>query len=162
MTDVLDFSKLTPKQQAAIQKYLMNVAAEADAAGTPEVDTTREPVVMVCGNALTPHAFLLEDITAINPMTGARNEPVVCPEPGCGARLGHAPVLYNGKAIASLEHHVGLRKGDAAILAKYAADKTESSADARHADEVSAASATYADAVSKADAERSASVGGSQ
>jgi hypothetical protein len=120
---LLDFSKLTPKQQTAIRNALMRMAQDADV--PTEVDTSQEPIVMVSHDINTPNAYYVRGDKLVDTQGneyGNDKHKGFAIDPLSGARLGHAPVLYNGRKIESLEHHVGLRVGDTAVLAKYAND----------------------------------------
>lgn len=118
----LDLSNLTPKQQALLQRAMSRLLAEEAGRGVaPEVDYSKEPVVLVShAPDGTVNAYRV-DGDALVSADGTRhaNHGGFTTDPITGARLGHAPVAYNGRKIASLEHHVGLRSADPAVLAQY-------------------------------------------
>jgi hypothetical protein len=120
--ETFDFNKLTPKQQAALSRALHRIMHEELAGAPAEPDFSKEPVVMT-SHGSPSIAYRVEGDTLVD-KDGTRYGPdkhkgfAVSPADGTG--LGHAPVAYNGRVVASLEHHEALRNGDAAVLAEYA------------------------------------------
>lgn len=124
-TDKIDLSNLTPRQQSLLQRAMARLVAEEAERGAsqPEIDYSKEPVVMVASPAGSPPiAYRVEGDTLVdnagNRYDNSKHKGFsICPQ--TGARLGHAPVAYNGMKIESLDDHVGLRAGDDAVLARY-------------------------------------------